>query len=286
MITMHFMVLLSSLVIGAAGATGYASWRALKRPVEDVLLCGREPKQPGERRIVCAGDSLTHATVSFDYVGALRLRMGPGVRVLNAGVNGDLAFNLAERLETIVSAEPDDVVVMIGTNDLSGAQNAKVAQRQVSIKKLPEQASQAFFEREFTRLLTGLRARTQARLWVVTPPLLGEDLTHPVHARLLVYAAAIERIASAHGARVLPFHSVMEDALKASGHRPRPGFHLGAIEASWLALLPLQRFVLGMSFDQVSKRHGLWGSPDLIHLNETSGDLLANLIEDALSSVS
>jgi len=40
-----------------------------------------------------------------------------------------------------------------------------------------------------------------------------------------------------------------------------------------------------MSFDQVAKRHGLWGSPDLIHLNETSGDLLANLIEDALCSV-
>jgi lysophospholipase L1-like esterase len=254
--------------------------------MEDVVLCGREPKQPGERRIVCAGDSLTHATVSFDYVAALRARMGPGVRLLNAGVNGDLAFNLAQRLDSIVAAEPDDVVVMIGTNDVCGAEISLTGRRQVRIKKLPERASQAFFEREFTRLLEGLRARTQARLWVVTPPLLGEDLTHPVHARLLVYAAAIERIASARGARVLPFHAEMEAALKASGHRPRPGFQWGVIEASWIALLPLQRFVLGMSFDQVAKRHGLWGSPDLIHLNETSGDLLTNLIEDALCSVS
>jgi lysophospholipase L1-like esterase len=281
------LVILAVIVLVAA-ALGYASWRTSRRPVEAVVVCGREPKRPGERRVVCAGDSLTQATMSFDYVGALRERMGAlagQVRVLNAGVNGDLAFNLAQRLDAIIAADPDDVVIMIGTNDVCGAQNAFVARLQRRLKKLPELASLSFFERELSNVLQELSTRTHARLFVVTPPLLGEDLEHGVHGRLLVYVAAIERLAAAHGARVLLFHDVMARALQASGHAARPGFHLGAVETLWGALVPLQRFLLGMSFDQIAKRNGLWGSPDLIHLNETAGELLVNLIADALHAV-
>jgi lysophospholipase L1-like esterase len=262
-----------------AGATVYAFWRAFRRPIEDVVEHGREPRKAGERRIVCAGDSLTHATVSYDYVQRLRERLGPNVRIFNAGVNGDLAYNLAERLPSIVACDPDDVVVLIGTNDICGEQTPSVAQRQLREKQLPEVASLAFYERELTRFLSGLRAQTRARIVVVTPPLLGEDLAHPVHARLQAHAQSAVRIAREHGADVILFHEAMENALRASGHACRPGFHPGFTEVMWMALLPFQRYLAGMNYDPISKRRGLWGSPDLIHLNETSGLILANLVE-------
>jgi lysophospholipase L1-like esterase len=270
--------------LGAASiaATAYAFWRALRRPAEDVVAHGREPRKPGERRIVCAGDSLTHATVSFDYVQALRLRLGPNVRIFNAGVNGDLAFNLAERLPSIVASAPDDVVVLIGTNDICGEQTAEVAERQQREKELPELASQAFFEREFSRVLEGLRAAPRARIIVVTPALLGEDLTHPVHARLQKYAQCITEIAVKQGASVIAFHTAMENALRASGHASRPGFRPGFTEVMWMALVPFQRYLAGMSYDRISARRGLWGSADLIHLNERSGTILADLLEAKL----
>ena len=60
---------LTAVALGGVAAPAYAIWRVLKRPREDVTRHGREPRQPGERRIVCAGDSITHGTMSFDASG-------------------------------------------------------------------------------------------------------------------------------------------------------------------------------------------------------------------------
>jgi lysophospholipase L1-like esterase len=280
-------LLLFLTITAAAGAlsitaTVYAFWRAFRRPPEGVVEHGHEARKAGERRIVCAGDSLTHATVSYDYCQVLRERLGAHVRIFNAGVNGDLAYNLAERLPSIVACDPDDVVVLIGTNDICGEQTASVAQRQIREKNLPEPAGRAFFERELHRLLDGLQAQTRARIVVVTPPLLGEDLAHPVHALLHAYAQKITEIAGERALPVIAFHDAMENALQTSGHVQRRGFHPGFTEVMWMALVPFQRYLFGMSYDQISHRRGLWGSADLIHLNETSGTILADLLEAKL----
>lgn len=272
----------AGVVVGSAAAAVYAYRRALARPAEDVTAHGREPRKPGEWRIVCAGDSLTHATFSYDYCRTLRERLGPSARILNAGVNGDLAWNLAERLPSIIDAAPDDVVVLIGTNDICGEQTASIGERQVREKTLPESPTFALFERELHRILSALKTQTQARIILVTPPLCGEDLSHPVHQRLQKYAAAIAAIAPQYGAKLIPFHREMEDALRRSGHVGRPGFNPGWREVMWMMIIPFQRYLFGMSYDRIAKQHGLWGSPDLIHLNETSGEILARLLEEAL----
>jgi acyl-CoA thioesterase-1 len=116
----------------------------------------------------------------------------------------------------------------------------------------------------------------------VTPPLLGEDLSHGVHARLCAYAVRIEAIATEHGASVILFHDAMERGLRASGHDPRPGFQAGPVELLWMAMVPVQRYLLGKTYDQIARGHGLWGTPDLIHLTETSGALLVDLVEQRL----
>jgi lysophospholipase L1-like esterase len=267
------------IAVGTLSAVlvGYAVWMvgrpALGGPAEAL----RDPRQPGVLRVVCAGDSLTHGTMSFDYVQALRERL-PTARLFNAGVNGDLAFNLAERLPEIVACDPDVVVVLIGTNDLCGAENPAVAMRQRRQKRLPQMATQDFFEAQLQRLLVGLAAQTKAKVIVVTPPLLGEDLTHGAHARLLALAARADEIARRHGATVVPFHEAMASALVASGHVGRPGFHAGARELTWMAMVPLQRHLLGWSYDRIAASHGLWGSADLLHLTERSGGILVELL--------
>lgn len=279
---MAVFALLAGLVVSCGIAVAYAAWRAMRPPKDDVAITGSEPRKPGERRIVCAGDSITHATVSFDWVAVLRKRLGARTRIFNAGINGDLAWNLAERLPSIIASDPDDVVVLIGTNDVCGAQTPEVAEEQLKYKNLPERASAAFFERELARVLAGIRAQTHARLFVVTPPLLGEDLDHPVHARLCSYAERSIAIAREHGATVIPFHAAMLHALQASGHARRPGFHRGKREIYWMFSLPFLRYLLGQRYDSISRRRGLWGTPDLIHLNETSGGILADLVEAEL----
>ena len=116
----------------------------------------------------------------------------------------------------------------------------------------------------------------------MTPPLLGEDLIASRAREVRAYAARIEEIAREHGAEFVPFHDAMAEALRASGHVPRPGFHAGFVELSWMAMVPFERSLLRRAYDQIARRHGLWGSPDSIHLTETSGAILVDSLEQRL----
>ena len=53
------------------------------------------------RLVACLGDSITQGQVSANYVKLLERRWeSNGVRFVNAGVNGDLAHNVAQRDST------------------------------------------------------------------------------------------------------------------------------------------------------------------------------------------
>ena len=76
-------------------------------------------RRPGTRTlVVCAGDSITHALMSADYLRMLEQALGDqGYEFVNAGWNGDLAYNLGARLDDIIDCNPDVVTILIGTND-------------------------------------------------------------------------------------------------------------------------------------------------------------------------
>jgi hypothetical protein len=70
--------------------------------------------------VACVGDSITEGVGSADWVAMLRDRVGPqDVQVVNAGVAGDLAWNVLQRLDAVIQCEPDMVSLMVGTNDVA-----------------------------------------------------------------------------------------------------------------------------------------------------------------------
>jgi lysophospholipase L1-like esterase len=72
----------------------------------------RGTKQPGEKRIVCFGDSITHR----GYPQVLQRMLG--VEVLNAGVSGQTTAGALPRLQKeALDNEPDVVIIFFGTND-------------------------------------------------------------------------------------------------------------------------------------------------------------------------
>ncbi|MBI3726227.1 hypothetical protein HY251_20050 [bacterium] len=79
-------------------------------------------KPAGERRIVCLGDSCTFGLASTSYSEAAERSFkaaGIGdVRVINAGVEGYSAFELALRVQEYVALDPDLVMVYVGWNTL------------------------------------------------------------------------------------------------------------------------------------------------------------------------
>ena len=73
---------------------------------------------PAESLVVCLGDSNTQGQFSANYVKRLQDRW-PGTRFINAGVNGQLAYNITQRLDEVVAQQPDVVTLLVGTNDVN-----------------------------------------------------------------------------------------------------------------------------------------------------------------------
>jgi lysophospholipase L1-like esterase len=73
--------------------------------------------------VVFLGDSLTEAG---DWAAWF-----PELNVLNFGVGGDTSEDVLNRLDSVVEAQPDEIVLLIGTNDLGLRRNVESMVRNV-----------------------------------------------------------------------------------------------------------------------------------------------------------
>jgi lysophospholipase L1-like esterase len=73
--------------------------------------------------VVFLGDSLTEAGDWADWF--------PDLNVLNFGVGGDTSEDVLNRLDSVVEVRPDEIVLLIGTNDLGLRRNVESMVRNV-----------------------------------------------------------------------------------------------------------------------------------------------------------
>lgn len=70
-------------------------------------------------RVIFLGDSLTWGGYGGNYVEAVRKQVGNRHEIINAGVGGNTTINLLRRLgRDVLAQEPDQVLVMVGGNDV------------------------------------------------------------------------------------------------------------------------------------------------------------------------
>ncbi|MGW5686472.1 SGNH/GDSL hydrolase family protein [Nonomuraea sp. NPDC003754] len=112
---MTVAITLILLLIGGLSALMYLAFR--RPPANPPKKFRTRGPRPGTHTVTVAfGDSLTHASLSADWVGA-RERLGPGGHeFVNAGINGHTTADLLDRLEQDVACRPDAVTILIGTN--------------------------------------------------------------------------------------------------------------------------------------------------------------------------
>jgi lysophospholipase L1-like esterase len=97
-------------------------------------------------RIACLGDSLTRAQFSVDYLDLLGRRRPPGdVQLARFGANGDFAYNLLQRLDTVVTNPPDVITVLIGTNDARASLAGYPVEQAMKRKQLSDRPSVDWF---------------------------------------------------------------------------------------------------------------------------------------------
>jgi acyl-CoA thioesterase-1 len=191
-----------------------------------VLLLLQAPAAAGERVLVVLGDSLTAGLgvapdEAFPALLEARLRReGFAYRVVNAGVSGDTTAGGRRRLDWVLRAHPDLVVVALGAND--------------GLRALPLDA----LRDNLTAIVTRLRA-TGARVLLAgmrLPPNYGAEYASG-------FARAFGEVARATSVPLLPF--LLEGVAgnpalnQPDGIHPNPAGHRIMSDTMWRAVRPL-----------------------------------------------
>ncbi len=173
------------------------------------------PGLPASPRILFQGDSITDGNRGrgadlnhvhgHGFVYLLAARVGAGApeqnaTFLNRGVSGNTVLDLARRWpKDTLELKPDVLSVMIGVNDSSKGVTPEV------------------FEKTYDELLTAARAANPKLRLVLCEPFLGAtgaaiDKSPGRRERLALLVPVVRRLAAKHGATLVDFQKVFDDA--------------------------------------------------------------------------
>ncbi|MFH9392022.1 SGNH/GDSL hydrolase family protein [Streptomyces sp. NPDC017556] len=232
------------------------------------------------KRIACLGDSLTRAQFSVDYLNLLGRRHPPGdVRLARFGVNGDFAHNLLQRIDAVVTDPPDVITVLIGTNDARASLTGYPVEQAMKRKNLPERPSAGWFQQCLGAVVARLRAETDARIGLLSLPVLGQQLDGAAAQASRAYSRMIGEVAAANEVACLPLHERQVEEVRRADPPPVP--YREATAAATVGVL-VQHAVLRRSLDTISRRRGLVLTTDHIHQNSRGASLIAEVIDAGL----
>ena len=206
-----------------------------------------------------------------------RLR-GRDVTVTAAGVNGDSSIDVLRRLDSIIALVPDAVTVLIGSNDAWGTLSEANARKLMKRKKLPFPPTLSRYREHLHTIASRLRAQTDARIALVSPPVLGQDLDAAAAQAGADFSAAVKEVAAEHRLAYLPLYEQQCAYLQSTGAEALP-FPDGMVERYTSVL---QHYLLRRSYDSIARRRRLVLTSDHVHQNSRGAAMIADLIEGFL----
>lgn len=253
--------------------------KAQKEPDNNPSYYLEEVKPNSENQVlVCIGDSITHGRVSENYVDILSERLSDrGIDVVNAGINSELAYNVFMRIDEVIMCDPDYITILIGTNDANGTLSEKKGEQYMKEMALPQMPTKEWYEENLTAVCEELKAKTDAKIALLSLPPIGEDLDSTAYDRTTEYSGIVKDTARRERLTYLPLHEEMTEFLITSAHEP--GISFDKQNPTYIMYKGiLYHFVFGKSFDEISSANGLLLVTDFLHLNGTGADMVADLI--------
>ena len=181
-------------------------------------------KKVDKHIVVCLGASMVRGQVSYNFVDLLERHMaGDGFQFINAGTAGDQAYNVLMRLDSVIDYQPDFVVILVGTNDVTATLSPALARISRLTKRFPQAPSAEFYKYNMLRIINMLKEKTSAKIALVSLPVLGEDLESTPNQRTKEYNVLLKEIADEEQVRYLPVYELQEEYLREAqqtGGRP------------------------------------------------------------------
>lgn len=243
-------------------------------------LHGTDKKHPV---VILAGDSHTQGTVGVGFYNLLRLKyQNSGIDLINAGVNGDFAWNLLQRLDEIILCNPDVVFILIGTNDALlhlSIHHVGIAQRR---KHLPQKSTHDWFRTIYQELVLRLREKTSAQIVMMTLPPIGEVFGSREIQVSTEYSRTIEGLGDELGVDLIHIHKPMLEYLREHPSHPTSEAK-DAIRAMVVGMM--RHFLFRKSWDSIAEDTGQELHVDHIHLNSRGAHMIAGIIEEYLAGL-
>lgn len=168
-------------------------------------------------RIVTLGDSITQAGGYQALMQKVLARFYPdlGIEIVNAGIGGHKAPDMAGRLQRdVIDKKPTIVTVSCGVNDVwHGFYNP------------PKGVDLDTYTRLMTQIVQQLKANTSAAIYLLTPTVIHENLRGPENLKLEAYCQALREIARQEHVHLVDLNAVFNLVLRSTQIGGAPEFH-------------------------------------------------------------
>jgi lysophospholipase L1-like esterase len=235
------------------------------------------------RVIACIGDSLTHGNIGECWVERLRNEY-PEDTVLNEGINGDVAWQVNNRIESIVNCSPDIIILMIGSNDAMASFNKKSGERYKSNNKLPEIPTFKSYKKLLPKLLDRLNGTS--KIAICTLPPIGENIDSAINVHIRKFNDFIELTANNKNINLIPVSKLLWDDLSKRTYHIKSDYDpnsLPIIRRIYGGMV--HHYIFKKPWDEIAKSRGQWLLFDQIHLGERAAKILFNATKKYISSL-
>lgn len=277
--------LILGLIISVLALVGlmfvYTFFQMIKLPANTPCEFLKRGNQITPRkRVVLIGDSITHGRIGTNYVEILsQWDEGSNFDFINAGINGDLIWNVCQRLDEIVECRPNIITILIGTNDANASLSPESQRRYAKRKKLPTLPTHDWFRTMLTELLTELTQRTDSCIAVLSLPTIGEDFESLEFKRSQRYSETIKEIAMKMNSDYLPLNELMMENSQSVPSKTEYSSRKSEFE---MVKASMKYYLLHEDWDSISERRGFSHHIDYLHLNSQGATMIADLIQQFL----
>ncbi|MDC1386415.1 SGNH/GDSL hydrolase family protein [Candidatus Thioglobus sp.] len=277
------LYLLIATVILIIVAFFYVSSIAATPPKGRADDLSKELSLKSGRVIACIGDSLTHGNIGECWVDGLRNEYPEDI-VINEGINGDVVWQVNERIESIINCSPDIIILMIGSNDAMASFNKKSGERYKLSNKLPEIPTFENYQKLLPKLLDNLNGASKIALCTLPP--IGENKDSAINEHVRKFNDFIELTAKNKNINLIPVSNLLWDEVSKrtypvkSDYDPNPLPIIRTINGGMM-----HHYIFKISWDEIAKSKGQWLLFDQIHLGERAAKILFNATKKYISSL-
>lgn len=241
----------------------------------------RQQIDASKKVLVCFGDSNTHGNVSYNWVNDLSSQL-TDYQIFNAGINSDLTYTLLQRIDDVIACKPNFITILIGTNDVNSTMGKIMEKRYQDLGRVSKDTSPNFedFKKNYIEIIRQLKAKTQAKIAVMSLPVLGEDLVHEANQKADKYSEFVKQLATDEQLIYLPVREKQKEFLQ---NNPQLLKHKFEETYKMLNFSVINYYLLGKNWDEISTKHGFQLTPDNLHQNSIAGGMIRDLVKDAIA---